>query len=369
MNTDWGPLRRASNLAWIPLVLVSSFLTAPEQFGAVSVVASLVAAAGWVITGLRLEEPPWLVPAGIVTIAAGGITALAAMHVWAATLAFPFYAVLSAGARLPVLAAAVITLLTGAGVALAAHTVTLANLTIILVSLLAALLFGMGRRESRKRAEERELTLVADARVHEEHARAAALAERARIARDVHDVLAHSLSALAVQLQGARLMLQRDGAAPDTIAQVERAQRLAADGLAEARRAVTALRSEPVDVTEGLRALVADAPGASLEIDGEPVDLSATARETLLRTAQEALSNARKHAAGAPVTVRLSHRGGATELEVHDRVGSPPPRRGGGYGLIGMAERAALAGAHLDAGPVADGWRVLLSLPDATEAT
>ena len=81
------------------------------------------------------------------------------------------------------------------------------------------------------------------ARLQEEHARAAALAERTRIARDVHDVLAHSLSALAVQLQGARLMLLRDGAPADTVAQIERAQHLASEGLAEARRAVTALRT------------------------------------------------------------------------------------------------------------------------------
>ena len=101
---------------------------------------------------------------------------------------------------------------------------------------------------------------MATARVQAEHTRTAALAERARIARDVHDVLAHSLSALAVQLQGARLMLLRDGAPADTLAQVERAQRLASDGLAEARRAVAALRTEPVDLADGLRALVADTP-------------------------------------------------------------------------------------------------------------
>ena len=226
------------------------------------------------------------------------------------------------------------------------------------------ILLGLNRRTRLANIEQTELALARAQTATEEHARAAALAERARIARDVHDVLAHSLSALAVQLQGARLMLVRDGAAPDTIAQVERAQRLATEGLAEARRAVAALRSEPVDVASGLRALVADAPGATLEIDGEPSDLSATARETLLRTAQEALSNARKHAAGAPVTVRLAHRDGTTELEVHDRVDTPPERTTGGYGLVGMAERAALAGATLDAGPVEDGWRVRLLLPD-----
>ena len=84
-------------------------------------------------------------------------------------------------------------------------------------ALAAGFLLGLGRRESRKRAEQRELAMASAARANEEHARAAALAERSRIARDVHDVLAHSLSALAVQLQGARLMLIRDGASPDTV--------------------------------------------------------------------------------------------------------------------------------------------------------
>ena len=83
----------------------------------------------------------------------------------------------------------------------------------------------------------------------------------------------------------------------------------------------------------------------------------------MLRTAQEALTNARRHAAGAPVSVHLRHRDDATELEVRDRAGAPPPAPTGGYGLVGMAERAALAGADLSAGPVEDGWRVLLRLP------
>jgi len=238
------------------------------------------------------------------------------------------------------------------------------QLALASTALAAGFLLGLGRRENRKRAEQRELALASAARANEEHARAAALAERARIARDVHDVLAHSLSALAVQLQGARLMLVRDGAPPDTLAQVERAQRLAQDGLAEARRAVTALRTEPADLADGLRALVADTPRASLEIDSPTPPLSAQARETVLRTAQEALSNVRKHAAGAPVAVRLHHADGATSLEVHDLAGPPPTPGSSGWGLVGMQERAALAGATLDAGPVDDGWRVRLVLPD-----
>ncbi len=66
------------------------------------------------------------------------------------------------------------------------------------------------------------------------------------------------------------------------------------------------------------------------------------------------------------MTVRLSHHDGTTELEVRDRIGAAPPPPAGGYGLIGMAERAALAGAELEAGPVEDGWRVRLRLPTGT---
>lgn len=362
MTEDRGPLRIVGNLIWLPIILVATFMDGTRiEHLATAIVAAAVAGLAWTVLGLHLDSPPWVGPAATVVLAAAGAACLAAVGTWSTPLAFCVYAVIVAGVRLPAPAAVAIAAGTGTGVFLVLRTEP-AGLPVLLLGLVAILLFGMGRRESRRRAEQRELTLVAGARVTEEHARAAALAERARIARDVHDVLAHSLSALAVQLQGARLMVLRDGAPPDTVAQIERAQRLAADGLAEARRAVTALRTEPVDLAAGLRSLVDDTPAATLEIDGEPGPLDATAHETILRTAQEALSNVRKHAPGAPVEVRLSHHEGATELEVRDHAGPPAATAQGGYGLVGMAERAALAGAQLDAGPMEDGWRVRLTI-------
>lgn len=365
MSEDWGPLRIVGNLIWLPIILVATFVDGGRiEHLPLAIVTAAVAGVAWTVLGLHLDTPSWLEPTAVVVLAAGGVTCLAAVGTWSTPLSFCVYAVIVAGIRLPAPAAIAIAAGTGAGVFVVLRTEP-AGLPVLLLALVAILLFGMGRRDGRRRAEQRELTLVAGARVTEEHARVAALAERARIARDVHDVLAHSLSALAVQLQGARLMVLRDGAPPDTVAQIERAQRLAADGLAEARRAVTALRTEPVDLASGLRTLVDETPSATLEIHGEP-DLDATAHETVLRTAQEALSNVRKHAAGAPVSVRLSHRDGTTELEIHDHAGPPAPARPGGYGLVGMAERAALAGAQLDAGPVEDGWRVRLRLQRTT---
>ena len=316
----------------------------------------------WVVVAVRPDRPRWLHPTAIVVLAASGVGFMAAAGGWSAVLGFCFFAVVAAGTRLPGDGGGGGARRHGCRGGVRAPRRPADRVAITLLGLAGVLLLGMGRRESVRREEQRELQLVNAARVQEEHARAAALAERARIARDVHDVLAHSLSALAVQLQGARLMLLRDGAPADTVAQIERAQHLASEGLAEARRAVTALRTSPVDLADGLRALVADTPDATLEIDGV-AELSATAQETVLRTAQEALTNARRHAAGAPVSVHLRHRDDATELEVRDRAGAPPPAPTGGYGLVGMAERAALAGADLSAGPVEDGWRVLLRLP------
>lgn len=363
MTVMSGPVRLASSLIWLPVILLAAYFgDPPVSHVGPSVVAAILGGLAWIVISVRPTEPRWLQPTAIVVLAVAGIGFIAAAGSWAAPLGFCFYAVVAAGTRLPAPAAVAVLVATTVGVVAVLPGAHPAGLTVTVLGLAAVLLLGMSRRESLRRTEQREKELVATARVQAEHARAAALAERARIARDVHDVLAHSLSALAVQLQGARLMLLRDGAPADTLAQVERAQRLASDGLAEARRAVAALRTEPVDLADGLRALVADTPDATLEIDGTPADLTATAQETLLRTAQEALTNARRHAAGAPVSVRLSHRDGATELEIRDRTGTPPPPPKGGYGLVGMAERAALAGAELDAGPVEDGWRVRLRL-------
>ncbi|HWC81635.1 MAG TPA: histidine kinase [Pseudonocardiaceae bacterium] len=241
---------------------------------------------------------------------------------------------------------------------------------LVSVTLLAALAMGaLARRNRADRLEQTELALAREQAAREEHTRAAALAERARIAREVHDVLAHSLSALALNLQSARLMLVRDAASPEAIGQVERAQRLAADGLAEARRAVAALREDPVPATRAIADLVTSTrleTGSPIELTvrGTPHNLSSSAEDTLYRTAREALSNVRKHAPGAPVRVRVDYGDERTELTVTDHPGHRPAEAApGGYGLTGMRERAELIGGELDTGPTEDGWRVRLVVP------
>ena len=197
-------------------------------------------------------------------------------------------------------------------------------------------------------------------------AESAALAERARIAREIHDVLAHSLSAQLVHLEAARLMLDAGADRALLRERIVDARRMAQDGLAETRAALSALRGEFVPVGEFLAAL-AEAQGARLRIEGLPRPLGAEAGVAVRRTAQEALTNIRKHAPGAETEIRLSYLDGTVELEVRNgaAVGSDPAlsSSGSGYGLLGMRERAELLGGSLQAGPEAEGFRVLLRVP------
>ena len=232
----------------------------------------------------------------------------------------------------------------------------------------ALVLASVNRRNRETQLEELEVSLARKQTAIEEHGRAAALAERARIARDVHDVLAHSLAGLSLSLQGARLMLVRDGASSEAIEQVTRAQGLAAEGLAEARRAVAALREDAVPDVRALADLVTAyrlESGATAEfgVEGTERPLPVEVMTTLYRTLQEALANTRKHAPGAPVCVKLRF-ADEVGLTIEDRPGRRPERATpGGYGLLGMRERADLVGGTLEAGPTSEGWRVELKVP------
>ncbi len=204
-------------------------------------------------------------------------------------------------------------------------------------------------------------------------AESAALAERARIAREIHDVLAHSLSAQLVHLEAARLMLDAGTEREQIRERVVAARRMAQDGLAETRQALSALRGELTPVGEFLVELT-ERERAVLTVTGTPRPLAAEAGLAVRRTAQEAVTNVRKHAPGARFAVELRYLDGEVELEVRDRraprgrsAGESAPAElaasGSGYGLLGMRERAELLGGTLLAGPEDGGWRVLLRVP------
>ncbi|MEV5981733.1 histidine kinase [Streptomyces sp. NPDC052114] len=196
-------------------------------------------------------------------------------------------------------------------------------------------------------------------------AESAALAERARIAREIHDVLAHSLSAQLVHLEAARLLIERDATKEQILDRVVAARSMARDGLAETRQALSALRGEMTPVEDFLRELVT-ADRAVVTVTGERRVLPAEASQAVRRVAQEALTNVRKHAPGAKVQVCLRYGVGEVRLDVRDSGGSSPGElaaSGGGYGLLGMRERAELLGGSLEAGPGEEGFVVTLRVP------
>jgi signal transduction histidine kinase len=206
-------------------------------------------------------------------------------------------------------------------------------------------------------------------------ARAAALSERQHLAREMHDVLAHSLSGLVLQLEGARLMAtrEREGIDPALAEAIERAHHLARAGLDESRRAIGMLRGDDLPGPERLDALAAEferdsAIPCRVDVAGDERELGSEARLTVYRVAQEALTNVRKHAGAARVELHVGYEPGGVRLVVEDfaepgaaATASSPD--GGGYGLTGMRERAALLGGRLDAAATQEGFRVELWVP------
>jgi signal transduction histidine kinase len=209
-------------------------------------------------------------------------------------------------------------------------------------------------------------------------ARAAGLAERQRLAREMHDVLAHSLSGLLLKLEGARMLAARDPGDPRLPETIDEAHHLAGSGLLEARRAIGALRGEQMPGPDRLPELAARfgqdrGIPCRLTVSGAEHRLGADARLAVYRVAQEALTNIAKHAHPDRVELCLAYEPGATRLTVEDFIAAhgdpdasraPATANGGGYGLAGMRERAELIGGTLSAGVTPTGFRVELEVPE-----
>ena len=196
-------------------------------------------------------------------------------------------------------------------------------------------------------------------------AESAALAERARIAREIHDVLAHSLSAQLVHLEAARLLIERGADRETILERVVAARGMARDGLVETRQALSALRGEMTPLEDFLTEIVGTTGRAEVTVTGDRRQLPAEASQAVRRVAQEALTNVRKHAPGAQVLLTLDYGEHEVTLDVRDSGGSPGELTGagGGYGLLGMRERAELLGGSLLAGPDEEGFVVTLKVP------
>jgi signal transduction histidine kinase len=245
--------------------------------------------------------------------------------------------------------------------------------TVLTVAMAAGFLFVTSAlaalsRDGQHRAE---ALLAQEATIREVREQMATMAERSRLARELHDILAHCLAGLSVQLEGAQLRAAETAADGLLASQISCARELARDGMLNARRAVRALRGDELPGPGQLPQLVASTASAlgvpvTVRVVGVPRSLAPEAALTAYRTVQEALTNVAKHAGrGAKASIVLSWAAESLDISVADAGGDGAVAAGvpGGFGLAGMAERAALHGGHLEAGRSGDGFTVRLRLP------
>lgn len=232
---------------------------------------------------------------------------------------------------------------------------------------------GFALQQRGARADEAELRAARLAREREEATRAAIADERARIARELHDVLGHSVSVMTIQASAVRRVLtseqEKERAALLSVEQTGR------EALVEMRRLVGILRLgdgapdlEPQPGVGQVPNLVAQARelglAVELRVEGEPVPLPPGVDLTAYRLVQEGLTNARKHSNANLTEVRLRYVPNALEVEVCDDGRGTADVNEGGQGLIGMRERVSIYGGEFEAGPRAEGgYRLRARLP------
>jgi signal transduction histidine kinase len=302
-------------------------------------------AAGVTIAGLQLK--------GATGVAAG-------VAVFMAVTRLPLGVGVAIGGAVTIALAAVTAIAGSSSSAVAAGT-----LVTVLLGVVAQFL-----KQSRQSQDQTELLLAQLEDAREEQARAAAIAERGRIASELHDVLAHSLSGAAIQLQGARKLADREHATPPLSNAIDRASELVKGGLANARQAVGALRGDALPTIAQLPLLIDSYRtdmnlDVTLRIEGDARTLPAEPSLALYRGAQEALTNVSRYAQSACTTVVLRYEHDRTRLSVSNGPSATPPRHGmgGGRGLDGLRERIERAGGAMSAGPTAEGWRVEIEVP------
>jgi signal transduction histidine kinase len=239
---------------------------------------------------------------------------------------------------------------------------------------------GFMLRETADQAQAAEARAIVAERDREADALRAVVEERTRIARELHDIVGHSLSVMTVQTSGVRRLLSPEQEQErEALLAVERTGR---EALAEMRRVVGALRDSeeapalaPQPSLSRVDTLVAHARETGLrvdlEIEGDPIPLPAGVDLTAYRLVQEGLTNSIKHAAASRAGVHVRYVGNHVEIEVSDdgqgADGADAASNGGGHGLVGMRERVSIYGGELEAGPRAEGgFRLRARLPVAT---
>ena len=370
-----GRYVRAVRLVFLAVIFGTAFLGRPHPSltgnGLVILVSLTVAAATHVVLTVAPSGSAAMKATTVLAAVSSGVVAGYEPSVGTAVLLV--FVGLSAGAglefgqgclvtALAVVATAISVLAAGQG------TGNIALGAIAVVGFLGA----TGRKQYVLRAEEAELRLADAERAREEHARAAGLAERANAAREIHDILAHSLGALVLQLDALDAVLS--GETPDHARAGEvlaRARSLAVEGLNEARQAVGSLRADPPPLADALRHVDRRHPrrdvGDHRTAQGGPGRGSggvATDRTGRPDQCSQARPGGSDDGASrfAPCEVVLS----VTDTGGLDGGGPGPlAHTGGGYGIEGLRERAELLGGTLVAGPHGAGWQVTLRVPEA----
>ena len=272
----------------------------------------------------------------------------------------PFNAGVAIGGAVTIALAAVTAVAGSSSSAVAAGTLVTVLLGVVAQSL----------KQSRNSQDRTELLLAQLQDAREEQARAAAIAERSRIAGELHDVLAHALSGAAIQLQGARKLAAREHAQPPLSEAIDRASELVKAGLADARQAVGALRGDALPTLAQLPALIDSYKAdmnldVTLRIEGDARTLPADRSLALYRATEEALTNVARYAPSGCATVTVRYGPARTTLSVDNGASDTPPLQGmgSGRGLQGLRERIERAGGTMSAGATPDGWRVEIEVP------
>lgn len=240
-----------------------------------------------------------------------------------------------------------------------------------------AVAVGWGLRASERRVVDAAVRAQEAEAASRQEALQAVAEERARMARELHDILGHSVSVMVVQAGAAAQVVDDDPAFVRRALEAIRAT--GTQALDDVRRVVELMRADdgsalaPQPGLSDLVALVEQARADGLQVAFTPVEtpssLGAAQQLALYRVVQEALTNVRRHARADRVTVRVSDSGDATTVSVVDDGRAEPGASSTGHGLIGMQERVAAFGGALEAGPDAGGrgWRVTATLPRSTD--
>lgn len=237
------------------------------------------------------------------------------------------------------------------------------SIAVVALTSFLTVFVGITRRERLQAVRAADEAVVQARRAARSEAVAGALAERARLAREIHDVLAHSLSGVNMQLSLAEAMLEAERTQEGLIA-LRSARAATVEGIGEVRRAVQALRENTLDLSVVLPALVGT--DDACHVDPGSDRLAPTGTQVVVRIAQEAVTNARRHAPGALITLDLTLADDQAMLRVHNDPAREraAPSPGSGLGLVGMRERAASVEGTLNAGPTPQGgWLVSLTVP------